>query len=502
MASREFSSFSARRRWLSALNMLLSTAAVLALLVMANYLASGYFKRFQWTSNGRFQLSRQTARLLQSLTNQVEVTVFFDPKDESELYEWASGLLKEYNYLNPKVMVKTVDYTRYPGTAELVLARYRLGALKEKNFVIFDCQGRKKIVNAKELANYNIKEVLSDRTKEFRRESFNGEMLFTSAIFAITSPRQQKAYFLSGHREHPPDDKGVGADLGYSKFAAILKNENNVDWQKLSLSGTNEIPADCHLLIIAGPKLSPLSDGEAEKIEAYLKQGGRLLALVNSLAVGENSGLEKILAGWGIGVANNILFEEGKEFRISENDFFVAELLDHPVVKSLAADELRLRMVAPRAVGQLQRSSQAAGAPKAEVLARTSEKAYEGIKKDGVVNRGASGRFPLMAAVDQGTIKGVTAGRGATRILAVGDALFLDNQVIEWTPNHYFAAFAINWLLDRPQILLEGLGPQPVKEYRLLITTSQFNRLRWVFLAALPGAVLALGGLVWLRRRS
>lgn len=502
MASPVHSSFSARRRWVSGLNLFLSTAATLGLLIMANYLAAGYFKRAQWTSNGRFQLSRQTTRLLQSLTNQVEVTLFFDPKDESELYEWAAGLLKEYNYVNSKVTVKTVDYTRYPGTAELVLAKYRLGALKERNFVIFDCQGRKKIVNAKELANYNIKEVLSDRTKEFRRESFNGERLFTSAIFAITSPRQQKAYFLSGHGEHPPDDKGVTADLGYSKFAAILKNENNVDWQKLSLAGTNDIPADCHLLIIAGPKLSPFTEDEMEKIEAYLKQGGRLLALVNSLAVGGNSGLEKILAAWGIGVANDILFEEGKEFRISENDFFVAELMDHPVVRPLAADELRLRMVLPRAVGQLRKVSQGAGGPKVDVLARTSENAYEGVKKDGEITRGVTGRFPLIAAMDQGTIKGVTTERGATRILAVGDALFLSNQVIDWTPNHYFASFTVNWLLDRPQILLEGLGPQPVKEYRLLLTASQFNRLRWMFLGALPGALLALGGLVWMRRRS
>ena len=28
------------------------------------------------------------------------------------------------------------------------------------------------------------------------------------------------------------------------------------------------------------------------------------------------------------------------------------------------------------------------------------------------------------------------------------------------------------------------------------------TQLRWLFLAAMPGAVLFLGGLVWLRRRS
>ena len=34
------------------------------------------------------------------------------------------------------------------------------------------------------------------------------------------------------------------------------------------------------------------------------------------------------------------------------------------------------------------------------------------------------------------------------------------------------------------------------------MTQSQMTQLRWLFLAAMPGAVLFLGGLVWLRRRS
>jgi LPXTG-motif cell wall-anchored protein len=34
------------------------------------------------------------------------------------------------------------------------------------------------------------------------------------------------------------------------------------------------------------------------------------------------------------------------------------------------------------------------------------------------------------------------------------------------------------------------------------MTDSQTNAVRWLFLAGMPGAVLFLGGLVWLRRRS
>jgi LPXTG-motif cell wall-anchored protein len=33
------------------------------------------------------------------------------------------------------------------------------------------------------------------------------------------------------------------------------------------------------------------------------------------------------------------------------------------------------------------------------------------------------------------------------------------------------------------------------------MTRGQQQTVQWLFLAALPGAVLALGGLVWLRRR-
>jgi LPXTG-motif cell wall-anchored protein len=60
----------------------------------------------------------------------------------------------------------------------------------------------------------------------------------------------------------------------------------------------------------------------------------------------------------------------------------------------------------------------------------------------------------------------------------------------------------LNWLLERPPILLNGLGPQPIKEYSFSLTASETRMVQWLFLAGMPGAVLALGGLVWLRRRK
>ena len=107
--------------------------------------------------------------------------------------------------------------------------------------------------------------------------------------------------------------------------------------------------------------------------------------------------------------------------------------------------------------------------------------------------------FPVIAAVEQGSIKNVSTG---TRIVVAGDQYFLNNQMIDSAANRYFAGFSVNWLLDRPQVLLDGIGPRPIKSYKLLVTAGQSLRLQWVLLAGLPGSILLLGGLVWLRRRS
>src|SRR5215475_12212839 len=96
------------------------------------------------------------------------------------------------------------------------------------------------------------------------------------------------------------------------KFAAVA-HENLIETQPLTLLGTNIVPMDCNLLVIAGPR-DEFQDFELEKIDQYLTQGGRLLALFNAASInrdtgGEKTGLDKILEKWGVELGNSIIYD-------------------------------------------------------------------------------------------------------------------------------------------------------------------------------------------------
>jgi hypothetical protein len=128
---------------------------------------------------------------------------------------------------------------------------------------------------------------------------------------------------------------------------------------------------------------------------------------------------------------------------------------------------------------------------------------YTDIRRDGRMAPSASDvrtNVSLMVAVEKGGIRNVSAERGATRIVVAGDSLFLNNNNIDREGNHELATHIINWLLARNELLV-GVPPRPIAEYKLTMTEAQLSAARWILMAAFPGAVLLLGGLVWLRRR-
>lgn len=487
-------SFSRGRRFSLSLNTLVAILAVTALVAMVNYLAARHFKRWSWAESAQGALSPLTLRVLKATTNEVKVTLYFDSTEP--LYPMCVGLLKEYANANDRFVLQPVDYVRDPGAAQVVKAKYNLSERTDRDLIIFESRGQKPaMVYASQLSEYDMQPLLNMQTEEIKRTHFKGELLFTSALLKVITPRSLKAYFLDGHGEHNPE--GNDKVFGYSQFCDVL-TENAMKWEKLQLEGPGDVPADCNLLIVAGPRQA-LAPEVLDKIDRYLKQGGRLFALFNNAGLLRSSGLERVLAGWGVVVGRNVVYDDKNS--ASSEDVLVSRFGNHPLIKPFPGT--RLYLVRPRSITKAR--STGADAPQVDLLATTGPegRVVADIRTDGRSYRTPNdpvGEIPLMAAIEKGGLRNVSADRGATRIVVTGDSYFLGNETIDNAANRQFATHALSWLMARDDLLV-AIPPKPIKEYKVTMTKSQLSTARWLLLAALPGSVLVLGWFVWLRRR-
>lgn len=484
-------SFSAWKRFGFNLDLLVRTLVVLAIVVMVNHLGARWYQRLPLNRNTQTQLSERTRGLLKSITNEVNVIVYYDRDDP--LFGPITSLLEEYRDLNSRIHVSTVDYIRNAGAAEKLAGdeKYRaaLAGTTNKNLVIFESAGVVLPVSGARLGQYAQEQVPNPEQIEIRRRliGFHGESLFTGALLAVLNPKPFKACYLVGHDEHPADSPDA---LGYSKFIAVLA-QNRVRVEPLSLLGTNTVPGDCHLLIIAGPR-KKLNATECDRVDDYLHQGGRLLALANSGSTARWTGLEGILNGWGVMVGSDRIVDPQNTSQADKTDVIAVDFNDkHPIANPLQGSQVQFLL--PRPVEPMTIPNAPADAARVTWLAASSKLARSGT--DG------PRRFSLAVAVEKGNVRGVITERGNTRIVAAGDSIFLANNFLGWQPNRDFLELSLNWLLERSQ-LMQGIGPRPVAEYRLNLTNAQQRSTRWLVLGALPGGVLLFGGLVWLRRRK
>lgn len=469
-----------------ALHVVFLCLVVLSVVVMVNYLSRDFYLRGHWSSQTKWVLSPRTVQFVAALTNRVHVTVYFQKDDP--IFSTISELLAEYQGINKRIDVEVVDYLRDPATAQKVKNTYKLGSAAEKNLVIFESGGNVFPVDGKTLTDRTIEVLQGDKGPKynFKITAFRGETMFTGALIRVTDPKRRKSYVLQGHGEHRID--GTQERFGYLKFTSAV-GRNCVQVEPLSLLGTNPIPADCDLLIIPGPTLI-IPDSELAKIDHYLDKGGRMLALFNADSIHKEIGLEKILAKWGVSIGNFIVRDPAHSE--SGSDVVVGSFSKHVMVNPLVGDPLDL--IQPRPVRGITAPARAADAPRVEQVAFTSDNAFaEGDPSHKPY------RFPLIVTVEKGAIEGVTGG--TTRIVVVGDSVFLSDADIDAGVNADFVDCSVNWLLDRPE-LLKDIGPRRVDYYKLSMTNSQMQVAQMVLLGAMPGSVLALGLLVWISRRK
>ena len=248
-------------------NAFVAVLIMLGILVVVNFLSDRYHRRFDTTEGGIFSLSDQTVTLLDSLKKDVHVIAFFREQEKSR-YE---NLLKEYAYHSKRFSYHFVDPDRQPAEAN----RYEIKAYQTSVIEVGDREER--ITSSEEKA-------------------------LTNAIAKAVRGRVKRVYFLVGHGE--ASIESLARD-GYNRVKQALLEANYALRDSLLLARSRQVPRDCDLLIVAGPKTG-FFQAEVDSIRIYLEAGGAALFLLDP---GVQTGLEPMLKDWAIAVNNDYIVD-------------------------------------------------------------------------------------------------------------------------------------------------------------------------------------------------
>ncbi len=236
-------------------------------------------------------------------------------------------------------------------------------------------------------------------------EGFDERMCATAVRRLCAHSRRRTVYWTYGHGESGFDSYGP---WGMSDIARELVREGYSN-RKIDLSSPAGVPSDCALVVVAGAK-TEFSRVETGRLDSYLKQGGRMLTLVNSSEFG---GVARLLPTWGI---RQVLRAPRSARTFTGSDVIVSDFTDHAVASGLAGTQVVLErpvVFEPSAVvGTVTNAESAVFSPIATVDGRA-----------------------VAVAVERGAGMGGDLGLRPTRIIAVGDSSFVMNAQLSARAN-------------------------------------------------------------------
>src|SRR5512136_3496542 len=188
---------------------------VLAILTAANWLANRHNFSYDSTATKRFSLSDQTIKVVKGLKQDAKISYY----DRTSQFTAARDLLDRYDNLSPKLSIAYVDPDKKPQAAK-----------------------------ADGVRTYGTIFVQANNKKEEAKSLTEEEV--TGALIRALKGGQRTACAVSGSGEHSLDDT---ERTSYSSLKELLER-NNYKTQTISLLEKPEVPKECTILIVGGPR--------------------------------------------------------------------------------------------------------------------------------------------------------------------------------------------------------------------------------------------------------
>ncbi len=435
---------------------------ILAVLVVANFLANRYNKSLDATSNKRFTLSDQTKKVVNDLKGDLSIQYFDKPSG----MQAGKDLLDRYANLSPKVHVEYVDYLKKPQLA-------RAANITHEGTAVIQIGAKK------------------EEAKTFDEEGITGAMV------RALKGGDRTVCVVGGSGEHRLDDSTAE---GFSEFQNAVQKDN-YKVKGVSLLEKAEIPSDCTTLVIAGPT-GDYVPAAVDAIKKYVENGGRALLMLDPplklgrREISDNQSMVDLLASWGVTVNKNLLLDENPVSQLVGLDPtvpLVTTYESHPIVNDLSGTATGFPISRSLEIKNGDKTSMTKlFSTSANSFATTNLNSPE-IRIDPAKDK--KGPFVLAAAGTYNTGKPNNQGR----FIVVGSSRWVANSFLRFNGNRNLLLNMMNWLSSDEDLI--SIRPKEQEDRRINLTRAQFFTLRSVSQFLLPLIVVISGVMVWFRRR-
>lgn len=445
-----------------------------SIILLVNAISVAQYHRFDFTGLSKFTLTTKTKEVLAQLDEPIEVLCFFVPQvknvseDYQEMYDlagpYALALLFEYKNYTDKLIITRVDPEEHPEQA----TKYGIADPYSYQSVVFETKNGIKLVYAWDIY-------------------YQAEHAFTSAILEVSGIQQKKIYFLTGHGEASPGDE---SGTGYSSAREGLL-DNLFQVAMLDLISTPEIPDDCAVLVVAGPKKA-MDSNERQIIADYLKANGSVLFLANPDSPDD---IAQLLEPWGMDVKNGIIIDPAsystpnKDTPIVTRDrnWWEYTMLYFPGVTALIPNE------------SIPVTSELT------LLIMTTDSSWMtdefSVTTDPVYDAEKDVKGPLNIGYLLGPMQDTENNTlfESPNIIVIGDSDFATNAHYVNGNNDDLFLNMVNALSVTKEVI--SIDQKPLQTRRLILTPEKANFLRISSIALLPAIILVIGIVFWWRRR-
>lgn len=432
--------------------------AVIAILAVANFVGYRHHKRFDLTTEKLYTLSDQTRQIVSGLQKDVNVVRFAKTPDVT-----FDDLMAEYKTLSPHFKYQTVDGQQKPEIAQ------DYGATRSGEVFIGFGDRKSRI--------------------ESGAQGEVAEQDVTGAILKITSEKVKTVCFVTGHGEKSPTDS---SQEGYSNADAGLKKENYLT-KSVNLITEGGVPADCNVLVIAGPKQSYFPQ-ETAWLGKYLDAAGDALIMIDPETEPK---LDDLFQAWNVAAGNNIVIDAsgvGQMFGAGPTIPIVADFGDSPITKGFTRSATFFPMARTASIADKSKSI-----PEMVELLKTSERSFT------IPNLPKGNKISFDPKTDtRGPLSlGVSGSRKVedknARMVVIGNSQFAMNPYISQLRNGDLFYNAIDWLAADENLI--SIRPKAATSRQVNLTEGQASALKWLDLVFLPGLVILAGIMIWWKRR-